>query len=83
VEIPLPIFLIHLKVRQSVVPDDVGIEFAHAEAAYLDARASIPEMAKSLQFQGRDPLEASFLICDGRGRLLMELPFTEWLSPAE
>ncbi len=57
------------------------IEFASLEDAYLHVCGAIPDAAQQLLLDGETPLDCAFVIADGHGRTLMEVPFTEVLSP--
>ncbi|AWN46403.1 hypothetical protein DK419_08805 [Methylobacterium terrae] len=59
------------------------IEFADLHHAYLAVCASIPGIAQELLIERKDPLAASCVIADDKGRNLMTVPFTDVLSPSE
>lgn len=79
----MPVFKLHLRRRDAVEPDDHGMAFRDLHHAYLEACKAIPDLAREILIQGQDPLDCALLICDGRGRQLMEVLFSELLSPAE
>lgn len=79
----MPNFKFHLRQRGGVDPDDEGIECSDIHDAYLKACEAIPDMARDMLIQGRDPLECSYILCDSAGARLMEVPFAEILSPSE
>ena len=76
-------FYLHFNDGRQTVPNDLGLEFANLEQAYLAVCAAIPEFAKELLVKRRDPLAASYIIVDAEGRILMTVPFSEVLSPSE
>lgn len=79
----MPVYKIHLRHRSSIQPDDLGIEYPNLEAAYLDVCHIIPDTARDILIDGRDPMAAAYLICDAAGRQLLEVPFEDVLSPRE
>jgi PAS domain-containing protein len=79
----MPVFKLHLRRHSMVEPDDQGIPFRDLHHAYLEACKAIPDVAREELIAGRDPLVCAFLICDTTGRQLMEVLFSEILSPAE
>ena len=79
----MPKFYFHLNDGQNTVLDEIGLQFADLEAAYLEACATIPGVAQESLINRKDPLAASFIIADRKGRTLMTVPFTDVLSPSE
>jgi hypothetical protein len=67
---------------QVVDPDDIGLDLPDLHAAYLEAVRAIPDVARDQLIDARDPLTCTFIICDGKGRQLLEVPFTEVLPAA-
>jgi Domain of unknown function (DUF6894) len=70
----MPLFYFHLRVGSQRSPDDLGVEFDSAEAAYLDAFATAREMWSELLKNREDPTTHSFEICNDNGELLFILP---------
>lgn len=79
----MPVYKIHLRRRSTILPEDIGIAFPSLDDAYLEICRIIPDTARDLLIEGRDPLAASYIICDAKGRQLMEVPFDDVLSPRE
>ena len=79
----MPQFKLHFLFRQDVEPDDIGVEFRDLHHAYLEVCKAIPDIARDLLAEGRDPLACTYIICDEDGRPLMDVPFEDVLSPAE
>lgn len=75
----MPWFYFHLRSPKGLERDDLGLEFASVEAAYLEACHTVPGMSAELACQKVDPSRYAFEISDLDGRLLMEVPFTEIL----
>ncbi|RVT90505.1 hypothetical protein EOD43_19850 [Sphingomonas crocodyli] len=61
----------------------IGIVFPDLHRAYIETCRSIPETARDLLIDGADPMVCAYLICDDKGRQLMEVPFADVLSTAE
>lgn len=76
----MPWFYFHLRGPKSLERDEVGLELASVEAAYLGAYRAIPGMSADLIHEKANPFHYAFEIADASGRLLMELPFTEFLD---
>lgn len=79
----MPLFHFHYDDGRRSYEDTVGLEFENLEEAYLDICASIPETARDLLIERRDPLSPSYRIADAHGRTLMTVPFTDILAPSE
>jgi hypothetical protein len=79
----MPNFRIHFRNRATIEPDEIGLEVRDLHHAYLEAVKAIPETARDLLIHGQDPMRCAFVICDAKGAQLMEVPFSELLSPAE
>ena len=75
----MPLFLVHLRSPTRYERDDIGVEHATLEAAYLDVCDAVPAIAAALMREGRNPLEHTFEIADADGTTLLEVPFTERL----
>ena len=73
-------FYFHLRTPKGLERDEIGLELAGVEAAYLDACRAIPDMSAALVKQKRDPLRYGFEIADAAGQFLMEVPFSEMLD---
>jgi hypothetical protein len=63
-----------------VAPDDEGAEFACIEEAFLEAFGAAQELWTEFLRKRQDPREYAYHIADGRGVVLMELPFAEILE---
>lgn len=79
----MPTFYFHFHDGRRLFPNDLGVEYADLEQAFLGACAAIPGMAGDLLVKRQDPLAASYTIADGKGRVLMTVPFQEVLSPSD
>lgn len=75
----MPLFYFHLQTPNGLDPDEDGLAMPDLETAYLQACASIPDMAIDLVREGLNPLPYSFVITDADGEMLMEVPFAERL----
>ncbi|WP_091788553.1 hypothetical protein [Methylobacterium sp. UNC378MF] len=75
----VPLFFFHLRTPDGLDPDEDGLVLADLETAYLQACASIPDMAAELMHTGHSPMPYSFVIADAAGETLMEVPFGERL----
>jgi len=60
--------------------DKDGMDFVDLETAYLEAYLAIPDMSADLVKRKRNPLPYAFEIAGETGRLLMEVPFVEFLQ---
>ncbi|MGU3663730.1 DUF6894 family protein [Methylobacterium sp. A49B] len=78
----LPLFYFHLQTPNGLDPDEIGLEMTDLETAYLQACASIPDMAAELVFEGLSPMPYIFVIADAAGETLMEVPFAERMRDA-
>ena len=76
----MPRFFFHLRSPAGTERDDVGLEFADLETAYLDACATIPAMSADLVRENADPSRHVFEITDEADRVLMTVPFLEILD---
>jgi len=74
-------FFFDLGSADGVHADDLGVEFANAEEAYLGACAAAIEISAEVQRQRTDPSFWWFEIRDSERRLVMEVPFREALRP--
>lgn len=79
----MPVFKLHLRRRAVVEPDDLGMEFPDLHHAYLAVYKAIPDEAREMLVAGQDPMVCAYIICDDKGRRLLEVRFDEILSPAE
>jgi hypothetical protein len=73
-------FFFHFRQGSQLSRDEEGSGFASLEDAYLDVHQAIQEMWEELLASRCDPRSCAFEICDGDGRLLMNVPFTEVLD---
>ena len=76
----MPWFYFHLRTPAGLERDDLGLELAGIEAAYLDGCRAIPTMAADLMKKRVDPQRCCFEIADSEGQVLLEVPFTEILD---
>jgi hypothetical protein len=76
----MPLFYFHMRGPKGLERDDVGLELAGVEAAYLGACQAVPGMSADLIHEGRNPTRYAFEIVDESGNLLMDVPFTEVLD---
>ena len=77
----MPLFFFDLAAPGSLERDEVGVEFEHLEAAYLDGCKAALEISMEMLRDRRDPNGTAFLVRDAQGRRLMEIPFAEMLRP--
>ncbi|WP_267406938.1 hypothetical protein [Methylobacterium sp. GC_Met_1] len=75
----MPLFFFHLRTPEGLDPDEDGLMLSDLETAYLEACASIPDMAADLARTGLSPMPYSFVIANAAGEALMEVPFAERL----
>jgi hypothetical protein len=75
-------YYFHLRIGGTIDPDEIGVELANIETAYLEAFKAAQEMWSELLAQGSDPLTRCFEIGDERGQLLLSVPFVEVLEQA-
>jgi CheY-like chemotaxis protein len=75
-------YYFHLRIGDSISPDEIGLEIADLETAYLEAFKAAQEMWAELISERCDPLIRSFEIADEHGRVLLTLPFREVLERA-
>ncbi|WP_409567152.1 DUF6894 family protein [Methylobacterium sp. E-016] len=76
----MPYFYCHLRGPSGYERDEIGLEFADLDAAYLEVCRAILDMAAELARSGHDPMPYAFEITDADGLLLMDVPFREMLS---
>ena len=76
----MPWFYFHLRGPKGLDRDDVGLELAGVEAAYLGACEAVPGMSADLAREETNPARYAFEITDAHGNLLMDVPFTEVLD---
>ncbi|WP_456016163.1 DUF6894 family protein [Methylorubrum populi] len=76
----MPLFYFHLRTPAGLEPDEIGLELAGIEAAYLEACRTIPGLCADLIQEAGSPSRRSFEITDAAGTLLMEVPFSEVLD---
>lgn len=70
-------FFFHFHEGQGVETDEIGIEFASAEQAYLEAVAAARALWPELLAARRDPEHCAFEIVDADGEVLFHFPFSE------
>lgn len=75
----MPLFYFHLRTPAGLDPDEDGLTMPNIETAYLEACASIPDMAIDLIREGLSPMPYAFVITNEAGEILMEIPFAERL----
>lgn len=75
----MPRFYFHLRTPGGLDPDQDGLVMADLDTAYLQACASIPDMAAELAHKGLSPMPYGFVIAAATGETLMEVPFAERL----
>ncbi|MHC2103768.1 MULTISPECIES: hypothetical protein [unclassified Methylobacterium] len=75
----MPLFYFHLRTPTGLDPDEDGLTMPNIETAYLEACASIPDMAIDLIREGLSPMPYAFVITNEAGEILMEIPFAERL----
>ena len=73
----MPLFFFHLRKRDCLERDDIGVECADLDVAYLQACETIPDLSADLLREGHDPMACAFEISSGNGMLLMQVPFDE------
>src|SRR5215207_6775463 len=78
----MPRYFFHLSAPGGYSPDDLGVEFAGIEAAYLGAYQAALDMSIEMLRDRVDPTRHSFEISDRAGHVLFELPFSEVMRPA-
>lgn len=77
---PMPRFYFHLRGPEGLDRDDVGLELASVEAAYLGACQAVPGMSADLVYEAENPIRYGFEIAGESGTVLMEVPFAEVLD---
>jgi hypothetical protein len=60
--------------------DDVGIDVASFEAAYVEAHHAAIDMWAEVRREGRKPTYHCFEVRDASNRIVLELPFSEALG---
>ncbi|WP_024519373.1 hypothetical protein [Bradyrhizobium sp. Tv2a-2] len=78
----MPRFFFNLHSHGGFSADETGTEFSSLDAAYLDTCDAILDMAIEKLRAHRNPANDMFEIADERGNVLMEVTFSEILSPA-
>ncbi len=76
----MPKFYFDFRDNGHLTIDDVGLQFAGFEQAYLEAFRASQEIWYDHLKQGKDPTLCAFEICDASHNLLLVLPFVEILS---
>jgi len=75
-------YYFHLRMGQTISPDELGLELPDLETACLEAFKAAQEMWSELLAERSDPLVRSFEIADEHGQVLLTLPFREVLERA-
>ena len=73
----MALFFFHFSDDETRTSDDVGLEFATVEQAYLEAVAAAQAMWPELLAARRNPLNCAFDIADANGEVLFHVPFGE------
>jgi hypothetical protein len=76
----MPTYFFHFFDGNSRSEDDMGLELASAEAAYLEAFAAARAMWAELLADRRDPTRCAFEIADETGAILYRVGFSEVLE---
>jgi len=76
-------YFFHLISPNEAGRDDIGTEFANAEAAYLQAYDTALEISYEMLRERRDPSRHAFEVTDSEGRMVFEIPFAEVTRPAD
>jgi hypothetical protein len=76
----MPWFYFHLRTPSGLDEDDIGLELAGIETAYLEACHTVPALSAELAYKKANPARYAFEITDAGGKLLMEVPFSEVLD---
>ena len=77
----MPLFYFNLRTRRGLELDEIGLNLGSAEAAYLEAHASVPGITLDMLMEGGLPGACSFEVRDALGQLHWEIPFSEVLDP--
>jgi hypothetical protein len=77
----MPLYFFHLSTPGAYSHDDLGIEYADVETAYLGAYQAALDIGLELLRERTDPSRHVFEIMDQDGQMLFELPFSEVLHP--
>jgi hypothetical protein len=76
----MPRFFFNFRDGKDVSPDDLGIECASIENAYLAAFQAATDIWRDRLAAQRNPLDCAFEIGDEAGNTLLVLPFQEVLD---
>lgn len=76
----MPLFFFHFIDGADRQEDDIGIEKASAEDAYLEAMAGAKGMWADLLTSRRNPLRCAFDVCDAAGESLFVVRFAELIE---
>jgi hypothetical protein len=77
VDAALMFFYIHLETPSGRQPAFASLEFDDLESAYIDACASLPDLARELLKGGRDPSLCELTICSMQNEVLMTVQFSD------
>lgn len=76
----MPLFFFHFIEGDERCEDELGLQFASAEAAYLEAVATAQGMWTELLMRRSNPSRCAFEIANDGGELLFRLDFAELLG---
>lgn len=70
----------HLFTPDEYIVDDIGIELADSNRAYLEAVKGAREVSIEMLREGQSVLSCRFEVVDSQGRLIHAVPFSEALG---
>lgn len=76
----MPHFYFHYREDEKFHIDEMGIQPASVEAAFLRAYEGALDMWSELLRQRRDPRRSAFVVTDQDGKVMFEYPFAEALE---
>lgn len=74
-------YFFHLVSSAETSKDEIGVELANAEAAYLEACAAALEISFEMLSKRIDPSRHAFEVTDAEGQVVFEIPFSEVMHP--
>jgi hypothetical protein len=77
----MPQFYFNLVSGGERMTDDLGLELPSVEVAYLEAYRGALDVIHDMLRDRQDPTGYRFEVTDDRGRVLLELPFSEAMQP--